>query len=126
LDFLKVKRINHGVRCVEDAGLAERLVDEQIPLPVCPLSDLKLRVFDTLEQHNLGLLLLHGICGKINSDDPASFGGTISENYFRTQQAFKLDAADIFTLIKNSFTTSFLSDLDKQRYIAELVQAKNE
>lgn len=120
LDLLKVKRIDHGVRCIEDASLIKRLVDEQIPLTVCPLSNVKLRVFDSMEQHNLGVLLRHGICVTINSDDPAYFGGYISENFLRTQQALNLDAADIYTLAKNSFTASFLSTTDKQRHIAEL------
>jgi adenosine deaminase len=77
LDLLKVERIDHGVRCLEDPALVERLVDEQIPLTVCPLSNVKLRVFDTLEQHNLKLLLQRGLCATINSDDPAYFGGYI-------------------------------------------------
>jgi len=123
LDLLRVNRIDHGVRCIEDPALVQRLVDEQIPLTICPLSNVKLRVFDTLEQHNLKLLLQRGLCVTINSDDPAYFGGYIGENYLRTQQALSLDAADIHTLTKNAFTASFLSDADKQRYIAELDQA---
>lgn len=123
LDLLKVKRVDHGVRCIEDPALVRRLVDEQIPLTVCPLSNVKLRVFDTLEQHNLKLLLQRGLCVTINSDDPAYFGGYIGENYLRTQQALDLNAADIHTLTKNAFTASFLNDADKQRYIAELDQA---
>jgi adenosine deaminase len=123
LDLLKVKRIDHGVRCLEDPVLVERLVREQIPLTVCPLSNVKLRVFDTLEQHNLKLLLQQGLCVTINSDDPAYFGGYIGENYLRTQQALDLNVADIHVLTKNAFTASFLSDTDKQRYIAELDRA---
>ena len=122
LDLLKVKRIDHGVRCLEDPALVERLIDEQIPLTVCPLSNVKLRVFNTLEQHNLKELLQAGICATINSDDPAYFGGYIGENYLRTQQALDLNDADIHALAKNAFIASFLRDADKQRYIAELDQ----
>jgi len=123
LDLLKVQRIDHGVRCLEDPALVERLVDEQMPLTVCPLSNVKLRVFDTLEQHNLKQLLQAGLCATINSDDPAYFGGYIGENYLRTQQALNLSDADIHALTKNAFTASFLSNADKQRYIAELDRA---
>ena len=120
LDLLKVERIDHGVRCLEDPVLVERLVAEQIPLTVCPLSNVKLRVFDTLEQHNLGQLLQAGLCATINSDDPAYFGGYIGENYLRTQKALKLNEADIRALTRNAFTASFLSEAEKQRHITEL------
>jgi len=125
LDLLKVERIDHGVRCLEDPALVERLVSEQIPLTVCPLSNVKLRVFDTLEQHNLRQLLQAGLCATINSDDPAYFGGYIGENYLRTQRALDLSVADIHALTGNAFSASFLSDADKQRYIAELDRAMN-
>ena len=118
LDLLKVERIDHGVRCLEDPALVERLVKERIPLTVCPLSNVKLRVFDTLEQHNLKELLAKGLRATINSDDPAYFGGYIGENFLRTQQALGLDAGDIQRLAKNSFTASFLSDAEKQRHTA--------
>jgi len=123
LDLLKVERIDHGVRCLEDPALVERLVNEQIPLTVCPLSNVKLRVFDTLKQHNLRQLLQAGLCATINSDDPAYFGGYVGENYLRTQRALELTATDIHALARNAFTASFLSDADKQRYIAELDRA---
>ena len=121
LDLLKVERIDHGVRCLEDPALVERLAKEKIPLTVCPLSNVKLRVFDTLEQHNLKELLANGLHVTINSDDPAYFGGYIGENYRRTQQALDLDADDILSLAKNSFAASFLSDVDKERHIAAVV-----
>jgi len=125
LDLLKVERIDHGVRCLEDPVLVKRLVKEQIPLTVCPLSNLKLCVFDTLEEHNLKRLLEAGLCVTINSDDPAYFGGYIGENFLRSQQALDLDADDIYTLARNAFSASFLSDAEKKRYIAELDQAMN-
>jgi len=125
LDILKVERIDHGVRCLEDPSLVERLAREQIPLTVCPLSNIKLRVFDTLEEHNLKKLLDAGLCATINSDDPAYFGGYIGENFLQTQQALNLSAGEIFTLTRNSFTASFLSDKDKQRHIDKIDQLMN-
>jgi adenosine deaminase len=120
LDLLKVRRIDHGVRCLEDPALTARLAREQIPLTVCPLSNVKLRVFDTLEGHNLKRLLDAGLCVTINSDDPAYFGGYIGENILRSQQALDLDLNDIRTLARNAFTASFLNDSDKARHLAAL------
>lgn len=120
LDLLKVERIDHGVRALEDAQLVSRLAEEQIPLTVCPLSNLKLRVFNTLEEHNLKTLLHAGLCVTINSDDPAYFGGYIGENFLQSQQALGLGADDIYALARNAFVASFLSDDDKRRCIEEL------
>lgn len=117
LDLLKVRRIDHGVRCLEDPALVKRLVDEQIPLTVCPLSNVKLRVFDTLEQHNLAKLLDAGLCVTVNSDDPAYFGGYIGENFLQTQRALSLNATQLQTLARNAFKASFLPDDDIQRHI---------
>jgi adenosine deaminase len=123
LDLLKVERIDHGVRCLEDQALVQRMVEEQMPLTVCPLSNVKLRVFETLEQHNLKRLLQLGLCVTINSDDPAYFGGYIGENFLRTQQALNLNDAHIHALARNAFTASFLSEAAKQRHIAEVDRA---
>ena len=120
LDLLKVERIDHGVRAIEDAKLVARLVDEQMPLTVCPLSNLKLRVFNTLKEHNLKELLDAGLCVTINSDDPAYFGGYIGENFLRSQKALGLNTEDIYALAKNAFVASFMSDEDKRRHIEEL------
>ena len=120
LDLLKVERIDHGVRALEDTDLVSRLVDEQIPLTVCPLSNLKLRVFNTLEEHNLKTLLHAGLCVTINSDDPAYFGGYIGENFLQSQRALGLGTDDIYALAKNAFIASFLDDDDKRRCIEEL------
>ncbi len=120
LDVLKVERIDHGVRALEDAELVTRLVEDQVPLTVCPLSNIKLRVFNTLEEHNLKKLLRAGLCATINSDDPAYFGGYIGENFQQSQRALNLSADDIYALAKNAFTASFLRDEDKSRYMAEL------
>jgi adenosine deaminase len=103
LDLLKVERIDHGVRSLEDPALVERLVEAQTPLTVCPLSNVKLRVFDTLADHNLGKLLEAGLCATINSDDPAYFGGYVGENFLQTQRALELSEEEIVTLARNSF-----------------------
>jgi len=126
LDLLQVKRIDHGVRCLEDPALVKRLVEEQIPLTVCPLSNIKLRVFDRLEDHNLKRLLGAGVCATINSDDPAYFGGYVGENFLQVQKALNLDADDIHTLARNSFTASFLSDEDKKRNLIALDQVMDQ
>ena len=120
LDLLKVERIDHGVRSLEDPALIERLVKQQTPLTVCPLSNIKLRVFDTLEDHNLKKLLDAGLCATINSDDPAYFGGYIGENFLQTQQALEMSGDNIITLARNSFAASFLSDQDKEQHFGDI------
>jgi len=113
LDVLKVSRIDHGVRSEEDPKLIERLVREQMPLTVCPSSNVKLRVFKRIEDHNLKRLLDRGVCVTVNSDDPAYFGGYLVENYLAVQRGLNLSRDDIVRLAKNSFSASFLNDADK-------------
>ena len=120
LDLLKVKRIDHGVRCVEDERLLGRLAEEQIPLTVCPLSNVKLRVFADLRRHNLKRLLERGLLVTVNSDDPAYFGGYVADNFAASAQALALTAADLVTLARNSFTASFLPEVEKRRYLDEV------
>ncbi len=122
LDLLKVRRIDHGVRCIEDSALVERLVREQVPLTVCPLSNVKLRVFNALEQHNLKTLLHRGLRVTINSDDPAYFGGYLTTNFLATQRALNLSAAEVLQLAKNSFEASFLPPGEKQKHLAALAE----
>jgi adenosine deaminase len=117
LDLLKVRRIDHGVRCEEDPTLMRRLARERTPLTVCPLSNLKLRVVERLEDHNLKRLLDQGLCVTVNSDDPAYFGGYIAENYIAVQSALGLTDAEVVTLARNSFEAAFLSAADKSRWI---------
>ncbi len=124
LDLLSVQRIDHGVRCLEDKRLVERLVDEQVPLTVCPLSNVKLRVFRTLEQHNLKAMLDRGLCATVNSDDPAYFGGYVEDNFTAVQSALQLSREDLVQLAKNSFTASFLPVDEKQRHLAEIDQVQ--
>lgn len=120
LDLLRVRRIDHGVRCEEDPGLVRRLAREQIPLTVCPLSNVKLRVFDRMEHHNLGRLLEAGLRVTVNSDDPAYFGGYVLENYLAVQRALGLTRAHMATLARNSIEGSFLEDAAKRRWLAAI------
>ncbi|GMQ89875.1 MAG: adenosine deaminase [Gammaproteobacteria bacterium] len=120
LDLLKVSRIDHGVRCVEDTRLLERLAAEQTPLTVCPLSNVKLRVFDSMEQHNLKELLGLGLCATVNSDDPAYFGGYMTENFLAVHKALDLDRNELYRLARNSFEAAFLDKPEKQKLIEEL------
>ncbi len=120
LDVLQVSRIDHGVRCVEDGALVERLAAERVPLTMCPLSNIKLRVFDRLEDHNLKTLLDKGVRVTVNSDDPAYFGGYVGDNFAATRRALSLTAADLAALARNSIEASFLPDAAKKRLIAEI------
>jgi adenosine deaminase len=107
LDLLHVRRIDHGVRCLEDPALVEELVARQIPLTVCPLSNVKLRVFPSMKEHNLRKLLLRGLRVTINSDDPAYFGGYIVDNYLAVAEALALTEDEIRQLAQNSLDASF-------------------
>jgi adenine deaminase len=121
LDRLHVERIDHGVRCVESPALVERLARERVPLTVCPLSNVKLRVFPQLEAHTLPALLDAGLVATINSDDPAYFGGYLNQNYLATFAALPaLGARQAYTLARNGFEASFASAADKKGWIAEL------
>ncbi|MBH46778.1 MAG: adenosine deaminase [Halobacteriovorax sp.] len=120
LDLLKVERIDHGVRCLEDDKLVARLQKEEIPLTVCPYSNIKLRVFEKLEDHNLRKLLDKNLVATINADDPAYFGGYLGENFEGTQKALDLTKEELKTLAKNSFKASFISNELKQKYYKEI------
>jgi adenosine deaminase len=122
LDVLQVERIDHGVRAIEDPALVQRLVDGRIPLTVCPLSNVRLRVFDRLEDHNLRALLQRGACVTINSDDPAYFGGYISENFVASARALGLDRGHLRQLGHNAIEASFAS-ADRKRALATELDA---
>ncbi|HEY8182554.1 MAG TPA: adenosine deaminase, partial [Thermoanaerobaculia bacterium] len=115
LDILGASRIDHGVRCLEDSQLVDELVARRIPLTVCPLSNVKLRVFKTMKDHNLRTLLQRGIVATINSDDPAYFGGYVVDNYLAVASALGLTEAEIRQLALNSFEASFLTASEKTR-----------
>ncbi|MDB5754703.1 MAG: adenosine deaminase, partial [Massilia sp.] len=120
LDLLNVERIDHGVRCLEDPLLTERLAREHIALTVCPLSNIKLRVFDRMRDHNLIALLDAGLVVTINSDDPAYFGGYVNDNFLAAFEALPLGLSHAHRLARNSFTASFLDPEARRGYLDEL------
>tara|TARA_B100001123_G_C15328170_1_gene1030290 strand:- start:2883 stop:3875 length:993 start_codon:yes stop_codon:yes gene_type:complete len=120
LDFLKVKRIDHGVQCLRDEKLVQRLRESQIPLTVCPLSNIKLHVFNKLKEHNLKKMLNKKLIVMINSDDPAYFGGYVNKNLIETQAALNLSMKEVKTLIINSFRSSFLKEANKKKWIEQI------
>ncbi|WLI88064.1 adenosine deaminase [Massilia sp. R2A-15] len=120
LDLLNVERIDHGVRCLESPVLTERLAREQIALTVCPLSNIKLRVFDHMGQHNLLELLDAGLAATVNSDDPAYFGGYMNDNFLAAFDALPLGLSHAHRLARNSFNASFLEPEAKRAFIEEL------
>lgn len=120
LDVLHVDRIDHGVRCLEDPALVARLAREKMALTVCPLSNIKLRVFDVMGDSNLRRLLDAGLVATVNSDDPAYFGGYVNENYLAAFDALPLDAGHARQLAKNSFAAAFLEPARKQAYLDEV------
>jgi adenosine deaminase len=120
LDLLHVRRIDHGVRCEEDRELVRRIVRERMPLTMCPLSNVKLNVFERIESHNLGRLLENGVCVTVNSDDPAYFDGYVLENYLAVQRGLGLTKADLTQLARNSIEASFLAQEAKMRWLAAI------
>jgi adenine deaminase len=121
LDKLHVERIDHGVRCLEDAQLVARLSRERMPLTVCPLSNVMLCVFDDLGRHNIPALLAAGLCVTVNSDDPAYFGGYLNDNFVQLFESLpQLTARDAYTMLRNSIEGSFVDDEDKGLWIEEL------
>ena len=120
LDVLKVERIDHGVQAIHDSALMQRLAKDGVPLTVCPLSNLKLRVFPTLAQHNLKTMLDAGIVATVNSDDPAYFGGYVNENFTQTFAALGMNSGHAYQLARNSFNAAFLDATAKRDYIDRL------
>ena len=123
LELLDVDRIDHGVRCQEDEKLMEYLKDKQIPLTVCPLSNLRLCVIDDMKQHNIVSLLEAGLLVTVNSDDPTYFGGFLNANFEALVEALSISEETIKALAVNSFKASFLSNADKDKYIEKVVAA---
>ena len=120
LDVLNVERIDHGVRCLEDPALVERLAREHMALTVCPLSNIKLRVFDVMGDSNLRRLLDAGLVATVNSDDPAYFGGYVNDNYLAAFDALPLDAGHARQLAKNSFAAAFVEPDRKRAWLTEV------
>lgn len=122
LDILHAERIDHGVRCVEDPALVARLVREKIALTVCPLSNIKLRVFDRMQDHNLVQLLDAGVVATVNSDDPAYFGGYLNQNFTACIDALPMTREHLQTLARNSFSAAFLDKARCAHYLDEVDQ----
>jgi adenosine deaminase len=120
LDVLQVERIDHGVRAEEDAALMQHLAKTQMPLTVCPLSNLKLCVVKDLSEHNLARMLRAGLCITLNSDDPAYFGGYMNANFLASAEALDLSRAELLQLAKNSFCASFAAPEQKQVWLDEV------
>lgn len=122
INLLQVERIDHGIRCDEDASLVKLLIEKQIPLTVCPLSNVKLRAVKNMQEHNLLKLLRQGVLVTVNSDDPAYFGGYVNENYEAICENLDLSKEELKTLASNSFKASFLSDERKKHFINQISQ----
>lgn len=116
LDMLEVSRVDHGVRCVESQDLLDRLVESKMPLTVCPLSNIKLRVFDEMQQHNVVELLRKGLAVTINSDDPAYFGGYMTDNFLAVNDAHEMTKHELAQFTMHAINASFISDAVKQQY----------
>ena len=120
LDALGAERVDHGVRCLADPAVVVRLVKDRVPLTVCPLSNLRLRVFYQLADHNLPRLLAAGLRASVHSDDPAYFGGYINDNLLSALAALPLTPADAYTLLRNSLESSFMEPTEIPRHVERL------
>jgi adenosine deaminase len=120
LDGLGATRIDHGVRCMEDPELVRRLREEQVPLTVCPLSNVRLRVFPSVEELPVKRMLGEGLCVTVNSDDPAYFGGYMADNYFAVRDGLGFSREEFRAVAENSFKASFLSEGEKKSLLEKL------
>jgi len=125
LDLLNINRIDHGVQSIKSPELMQRLKDEQMPLTVCPNSNIELRVFDTYKEHNIKELLDYGLNISVNSDDPAYFKGYVNQNFINLHENLPITEEDIVKLVKNSFRSAFISDELKDAYLAKVDLALN-
>lgn len=121
INLLQVERIDHGIRCDEDESLVTLLIEKQIPLTVCPLSNVKLRAVKNMQEHNILKLLRQDVLVTVNSDDPAYFGGYVNENYEAICDNLDLSKEELKTLASNSFKASFLSDERKKHFINQIL-----
>jgi adenosine deaminase len=120
LDLLRVERIDHGVRCSEDEALTERLARARVPLTVCPLSNVKLRVFPRMQDHNIARLLRRGLQVTVNSDDPAYFGGYVADNFRAVCQALPIGAEVVLVLCENAARAAFLPEAAREALIRRI------
>ena len=121
LNLLNVHRIDHGVQCLKDEKLVEILAKSQTPLTVCPLSNVKLKVFNNLKDHNLKKMMEKKLMVMVNSDDPAYFGGYLNKNFIEIQKALNLSYEEVRTLLVNSFKSSFMKDAKKEEWISKII-----
>jgi adenosine deaminase len=120
INLLKVSRIDHGVRSLEDSKLVETLKEQAIPLTVCPLSNVKLKVFSSMAEHNIKKMLDLGLNATVNSDDPAYFGGYVEDNFTAVRQALNLSKAEEIQLCRNSINAAFIDASEKAQYLSQL------
>lgn len=120
VEMLSVSRVDHGVRCVEDESLMDALIESKMPLTVCPLSNIKLCVFDEMEQHNIVDLLRKGVAVTINSDDPAYFGGYMTDNFMAVSNAHPMTKSELAQFTINAINASFISEALKAKYRAQV------
>ena len=120
VEMLNVSRVDHGVRCVEDESLMDALIESKMPLTVCPLSNIKLCVFDEMEQHNIVDLLRKGVAVTINSDDPAYFGGYMMDNFMAVSNAHPMTKSELAQFTINAINASFISEALKAKYRAQV------
>ncbi len=120
LDLLQVRRIDHGVRAMEDEALVARLAESRMPLTVCPLSNVRLAVYRDMKDHPLRRMLEAGLMVTVNSDDPAYFGGYVNENYLAVHDALQLSTQQLAEIARNSFEAAFLDDARKAALVAEV------
>ncbi len=120
MDILRVARIDHGVRSLDDARLTRRLAETRLPLTLCPLSNLRLGVVKEMRSHPLREMMQKNLLVTVNSDDPAYFGGYLNENYRAVQEALGLSVEQLHVLAQNSFIASFLDAPSRQALIARL------
>ena len=120
LDLLNIERIDHGVQSINSPELMQRLKDEQVPLTVCPNSNIELKVFDSYDEHNIKELLDYGLNVSVNSDDPAYFKGYMNQNFINLYESIELSEADVIKMVKNSFRSAFISDELKASYLAQV------
>lgn len=126
LDLLQIERIDHGVQAINSEALMKRLKDEQIPLTICPNSNIELKVFENYKQHNIKELLDYGLNITVNSDDPAYFKGYMNQNFYNLCDNLPLSKEDIVKLVKNSFNSAFISDELKEEYLKQVDEVAKE
>jgi adenine deaminase len=120
LQYLEAERIDHGVTAIDDPALMRLLARHQVPLTVCPLSNIKLKVFNSMEQHTIKTMLDAGVCVTINADDPSYFGGYIADNYLACVTGLQMGKQELAQIARNSFEASFVDSVQRSQMLAQL------